>query len=287
MQKGGSRMQPVNDCTQEKVANYINYLTCTYHLTITIHFKKKYNHLHWNNQLSALGRYYDHMNPYCFYVKNALRQQRKCWLCQGLMLRKCTEHEKWLGSCWADVQEYVHRFWIRGEVGGAVCVTGYRDCRRPYGGNAWYDENMKDEPIPQDLLDVVIPPLCSMLTDYLSNIKHYDMPESVYAQVLDYIQERHGCITLDELSRQFHYSKSYLSHMFRRENGNTLKSYCNLLKIEAAKQFLIRDNLEVTEVALSVGFNNLSYFIHVFKTLTGESPSTWRKHVKQTEYETG
>ncbi|MBD9009717.1 MAG: helix-turn-helix domain-containing protein [Clostridiales bacterium] len=54
-------------------------------------------------------------------------------------------------------------------------------------------------------------------------------------------------------------------------------TYCNMLKIKDAKALLKESNISVTEVAYSVGFNNFSYFITTFKSLTGMTPLVWRK----------
>ena len=76
------------------------------------------------------------------------------------------------------------------------------------------------------------------------------------------------------------YSPSYISHTFKRRFGKTLRAYCNILKIRDAEHLLVSTDLSITDVALSSGFNDLSYFINVFRAETGMSPLEWRRKYK-------
>ena len=62
--------------------------------------------------------------------------------------------------------------------------------------------------------------------------------------------------------------------------GVTLKEYLNVLRIEGAKQLLHSSELNITEIAFSIGFSDGNYFTNVLKKHTGISPSAYRKRVK-------
>ena len=83
-------------------------------------------------------------------------------------------------------------------------------------------------------------------------------------------------VSVHELAERFCFSRSYISHMFKKRSGYGLKQYCNLLKIKDAKALLEGTEMSVSEVAFSVGFNNFSYFINTFKKVTGKTPLEWR-----------
>lgn len=94
--------------------------------------------------------------------------------------------------------------------------------------------------------------------------------------MLDFLRERHSDVSVDEIAKKFNFSKSYISHMFKKKSGRTLKEYCNILKINDAKVLLESSDMSVTEAAQMSGFNNFSYFIKVFKAMTGMTPLKWR-----------
>lgn len=269
--------QSMTDYSPQKIIAYLEYLEDTYNLNISIHLANKYFFVRYDSSLLGFAKYWGHVNAYCLYIKNVLRQQRKCWLCQRWAIKKCKNLESYEGSCHAGVHEYIRRFKYGGEVAGFISVSGYRDKNIAYGEDKWYDENMNADPLPFDLLEIIIPPLCAMMSGLMNTIKEVHRADSVYSQILAYINDNHTNVTLDLLSKRFNYSKSYISHMFKSESGYTLKEYCNLLKIEDAKILLEESNISVTDIALSVGYNNFSYFINAFKKLTGETPLAWRK----------
>ena len=70
---------------------------------------------------------------------------------------------------------------------------------------------------------------------------------------------------------------SYLSKQFREETGQSLREYINSKRIDAAKQLMSTTKLNLTDIALQVGFENIPYFSTVFKKYCGVSPSEWKE----------
>ena len=76
-------------------------------------------------------------------------------------------------------------------------------------------------------------------------------------------------------------SYSYFSRMFLRITGKSFKEYLNLTRIHYAEKALLAGKKSVTEIASDCGFNNVSYFISVYKKLKGVTPHTIRNGQKQ------
>ncbi|MEQ8034052.1 helix-turn-helix domain-containing protein [Xanthomonas sp. WHRI 6106] len=84
-------------------------------------------------------------------------------------------------------------------------------------------------------------------------------------------------LTLGDLARQAHVSQSHLGFLFRDELGTPFKPMLQQLRIEKAKELLHRQpKLRITEVALKVGFGDLSHFEKSFRRLVGVSPREFR-----------
>ena len=81
-------------------------------------------------------------------------------------------------------------------------------------------------------------------------------------------------ITLDQLSTNFGYSKSYIIRIFNKHTGQTPTAYINRCKIDLAKQLLKEEN--VTDTAFECGFDNVSYFIKTFRFYTGFTPKRYK-----------
>jgi len=97
-------------------------------------------------------------------------------------------------------------------------------------------------------------------------------------RVCDYVTSHiEKNISLQEVSEVLHYNPSYLSRLFKTEHGEGFNDYVNRLKIERASLLLRESNIKIYEVAAAVGFKDVRYFTRLFSSLTGETPSDYRK----------
>ncbi len=67
-------------------------------------------------------------------------------------------------------------------------------------------------------------------------------------------------------------SYSYFSRTFKMIIGKSFKVYLNETRINHAQKLLYSSNKTVTEVSSLCGFDNVSYFISVYKSLKGQTP---------------
>ena len=87
-------------------------------------------------------------------------------------------------------------------------------------------------------------------------------------------------ITLEDIARASGMSRKYLCSFFKEMTTKTPMEYLKLYRIERAARKLINTDMTVTEVALSCGFNDFSYFIKTFKQIKGMTPAKYRKSVQ-------
>lgn len=85
-------------------------------------------------------------------------------------------------------------------------------------------------------------------------------------------------ITLDEISAQTFYSKTFLNNIFKKTIGTSIMQYYTELKIQEAKK-LLRANASPTSVSNQLGFESPTYFTKVFKKCTGLTPSAYKKTI--------
>ncbi len=107
--------------------------------------------------------------------------------------------------------------------------------------------------------------------------KHKPNSEVYTDFCVDYIEKNlHKKITVSELTELLGVSQPYLYTIFRSRYGISLRRYITLAKHERAKKLLADHSLSVTEVANSVGYEDLLAFSKAFKALEGSSPSGFR-----------
>ena len=96
--------------------------------------------------------------------------------------------------------------------------------------------------------------------------------------VTQYIGE-HFCerdMSLQSVSENAYISKSYLCAFFKKEIGKTVNQYICELRMEKAKALLLDRRKKVYEIALSVGYTDVNYFLTLFKKTTGTTTSQYR-----------
>lgn len=81
---------------------------------------------------------------------------------------------------------------------------------------------------------------------------------------------------LERVSAAAQLSKYHLERVFKKATGLRLHSYMVMLRVERAKELLIRTSRPIADIALELGFADQSHFSNVFKQVTGLSPRGYR-----------
>ncbi len=82
-------------------------------------------------------------------------------------------------------------------------------------------------------------------------------------------------LDLASLSREVGVAPHHLSRRVSAETGTTLQRHLRRLRIEHACEALDSGKMNVTEVALEVGYQSLSHFAKAFREEIGEPPRQW------------
>ena len=83
-------------------------------------------------------------------------------------------------------------------------------------------------------------------------------------------------IKISSLCKLLNVSQPYLYREFKNEYGISLKEYLNSIKIKHAKQLLLIYDLNISQIAESVGYDVLA-FSAFFKKNTKLSPTEFKK----------
>lgn len=95
---------------------------------------------------------------------------------------------------------------------------------------------------------------------------------------IDYIYEHlHEKLTINELARFSDLNASYLSKLFLKETGVSVKTFIINAKIDTAKNMLKHSDFSYLDISLALGFSTQSAFISVFKKNTGMTPKQYRE----------
>ena len=75
----------------------------------------------------------------------------------------------------------------------------------------------------------------------------------------------------------FYLSPSYLCREFKKQTNSTIVQYINVTRVMNAQRQLMETDKNITQISAETGFSNLTHFNRVFKSVTGATPSGYRK----------
>jgi len=84
-------------------------------------------------------------------------------------------------------------------------------------------------------------------------------------------------LTIEDVALRLNTQPKYLSAVLNNEMHTTFAKFINHYRIEHAKHLLQTTDDKVEYIASVCGYNSRQVFIRAFTTLTGETPSEWRK----------
>lgn len=102
------------------------------------------------------------------------------------------------------------------------------------------------------------------------------------SQIISYIHTHYyEDINLEHLAQQFYISQYYLCREFKRHTNRTVVQYINITRVMNAQRKFMETDKNITEISRETGFSNITHFNRVFKSVTGMTPSEYRKAFKQ------
>ena len=104
---------------------------------------------------------------------------------------------------------------------------------------------------------------------FIENIKKY---------CLEYIDDEKDIKTniSDFISSKLGKDYNYISNIFSEIMSTTIVNYINLIKIERAKEMILFEDLNFSEMAEKLNFSSLSAFSSLFKKITGFNPTHYK-----------
>jgi AraC-like DNA-binding protein len=128
--------------------------------------------------------------------------------------------------------------------------------------------------------------LLSVFAQHLSSLSNQlivakdtaESPAITRARV--FITEHHSDpVALADVARAVNMSAFHFCKTFRKATGMTFTAYLARVRVEKVKNLMLNPNKRVSEAAFDAGFQSLSQFNRVFRRVTGEAPSAYRRRI--------
>jgi AraC-like DNA-binding protein len=100
---------------------------------------------------------------------------------------------------------------------------------------------------------------------------------NVITEMIHYSDEIPKMKYSDYISEKLDYDYTYLSNLFSEVKGITIQQFIIVHKIERAKEFLLYDELTLTEIAYKLHYSSVAHLSNQFKKVTGLTPSDFKQ----------
>jgi YesN/AraC family two-component response regulator len=100
--------------------------------------------------------------------------------------------------------------------------------------------------------------------------------KTVIIELVHYSEEPLAINLSDYLSQKLNHDYTYLANLFTEVHGTTIEKFFISHKIERVKEFLVYNELNLTEIAYKMHYSSVAHLCTQFKKVTGLTPSHFR-----------
>ena len=97
-------------------------------------------------------------------------------------------------------------------------------------------------------------------------------------RITDYLEQ--NLEQNDMLAQSMNYSAAYLSRLIKKNTGQSFSELLLDLRLKKSMELLRLTDMRINDIAAKAGYNDVSYFISIFKKCTGVTPKEWRSLAK-------
>lgn len=137
--------------------------------------------------------------------------------------------------------------------------------------------------INSDTLDAACGFICDRIQDLVGDDIFTNENNKIINSIKLNIRQNYSKdLNLDLIASKYNISKNYLCHLFKKTTGETYLSYLTSVRIEKAKELLLKTNMKIYEIAEMVGIPDPRYFSRLFKKSVGMLPTDFKNFNEST-----
>lgn len=227
-----------------------------------------------------------HQSPCCIYQRGA---RRKCLAHCSIEARKrAAEGKAFRFRCWCGVTELVMPL-FRGKIHAATIFLGsFRDPSFDLSGfpaayarlyrklPAWNEAKVTERSVMLSAAGYAILQLAGNLLE-----QDHASESGRKEQIRRFFQLRFKeQVGLSDLARELNLSESRTSHQLHELFGKSFSVLLSEQRVLAVRDYLIRTDLPLREIAALTGFRNEYYLSAVFRKFRNRTPGSVRRHFR-------
>ena len=238
------------------------------------------------NEMCKLPRKHEiHSGSLCTQYKSMENGYKRCFRCRNLAVKKAfNDRISFGGHCINGIYEYTRPVMSGNDVACIIFIgnilNSISDNKRMKKLTSETDINcdsleknlsFEDCEVIGDILETHILMLLENCADKNKSIN------PLVENIKNYIHSNlEFDINISHIADFFHYNRLYLGRIFKKETGMSIKDYITSQRIETAKILLENTDNKIIHISSKSGFNNVTYFNRMFKSIIGMTPKEYR-----------
>ena len=133
-----------------------------------------------------------------------------------------------------------------------------------------------ESPNKQRIVQTTMALLFVELLDHTERLIADTSHEAIVLKVLRYLESHYATCSLEEMAATLHHNPNWLCRKIKRKTGKTYTQLVQEKRLSQAAFLLKTTDRNVAEIAVAVGYENVSYFHLIFLAAYGMSPKHFR-----------
>lgn len=133
-----------------------------------------------------------------------------------------------------------------------------------------------DKPNKRNVNQITMGLLFLQLINHTDRLSTEQSTDAVLLEVFKYIEENYRSGSLNGLAKLLHYDLYWLSREIKRLTGKTYTELLQEKRLSQAAFLLSTTKINIADISVAVGYENVSYFHRLFAKRFGISPREYR-----------
>ena len=137
---------------------------------------------------------------------------------------------------------------------------------------------LEDEPNKRSMNQITMGLLFLSMINHSSEIEisENSFDQQITMELLSYVQNEYKTATLAEVANEHRMDVYTVSRIIKKQTGSTFKALLEERRMDQACFLLKNTALTVEDIALNIGYENLSFFYRLFQKVYGKTPRQYR-----------
>ena len=103
----------------------------------------------------------------------------------------------------------------------------------------------------------------------------------IYGKVIPYIEKNlTESFSIDDIAKYVALNPQYMMRLFKKTTGKSVLTYITELRMEKAKELLIKTDCSIENITEKIGYFSVAHFSQLFKKIEGITPGKYRKNFR-------